>query len=318
MSQTTLGDLQESVRDRSAFKSLDDYLTIGRAFLMFLRQEQPTRIVSPTQPNYAFFQYGSDFGHKITRPLNTDLLIESAPDFEDEFGRFMLFLVDLRKCRGAAGLGPGGVQYAASHAVNRMVYTIQQSLGCVSDAFDDTNQSRKRAGQLFETLVKLVIQEVGVECEPRTINIPIPDYPGYEMSYELDLVFSRNKAILTSETKFIHPSEVIGSVKTTSKDRIDKIFLDKYLLTKLLGRDVPVVAIFLHDVQRARRGNSIFGVNTTFKSNHFLGYTVALCRLDGVYYVDPRPEMLANQRLREQIFDFQQFLVHDLWSLTGK
>jgi hypothetical protein len=155
-------------------------------------------------------------------------------------------------------------------------------------------------------------------CEPRTINIPIPDNPGYEMSYELDLVFSRNKAILTSETHFIHPTEVVGSVKTTSKDRIDKIFLDKYLLTKLLGRDVPVVAIFLHDVQRAARGNSIFGINSTFKSNHFLGYTVALNRLDGVYYVDPRPEMLVNARLREQIRDFQKFLVEDLWQLSSE
>lgn len=158
---------------------------------------------------------------------------------------------------------------------------------------------------------------MGLDCEPRTINIPIPDYPGYEMSYELDLVFSRNKAIIASETKFIHPSEIVGSVKTTSKDRIDKVFLDKYLLTKLLGRNIPVIAIFLHDVQRAKRGESIFGINSTFKSNHFLGYTVALNKLDGVYYVDPRPEMLVNDRLREQIHDFQQFLIQDLWKLSA-
>ena len=172
-------------------------------------------------------------------------------------------------------------------------------------------------GELFETLVKLIIQEVGLECEPRTINIPIPGYAGYEMSYELDLVFSRNKAILASETKYIHPSEVVGSVKTTSKDRIDKVFLDKYLLTKLLGRNIPVVAIFLHDVQRAQRGTSIFAINSTFKTNHFLGYTVALNKLDGVYYVDPRPEMITNERLREHIHDFQQFLVRDLWMLSS-
>ena len=153
-------------------------------------------------------------------------------------------------------------------------------------------------------------------CEPRTISLPIPGYPGREMSYELDLVFSRNKAIIASETKYIHPSEVVGSVKTTSKDRIDKIILDKFLLTKLLGREIPVVAIFLHDVQRARRGQSIFGINSTFKSNHFLGYTVALNKLDGVYYVDPRPEMLSNELLREQIRDFQSFLVRDLWILA--
>jgi hypothetical protein len=136
------------------------------------------------------------------------------------------------------------------------------------------------------------------------------------MSYELDVVFSRNKAILMSETEYIHSSEIVGSVKTTSKDRLDKIFIDKYLLNKLLGRNIPVVAIFLHDVQRAQRGNSIFGINSTFKSNHFLGYTVALNKLEGIYYVDPRPEMLVNERLREQISDFQQFLVSDMWIMS--
>jgi site-specific DNA-methyltransferase (adenine-specific) len=31
---------------------------------------------------------------------------------------------------------------------------------------------------------------------------------------------------------------------------------------------------------------------------------------------DPRPDMLTNERLREQIRDFQSFLVRDLWSLA--
>lgn len=69
-------------------------------------------------------------------------------------------------------------------------------------------------------------------------------------------------------------------------------------------------------LQRAVRGNSIFGVNSTFKTNHFLGYSVALNRLDGVYYVDPRPEMIADERLRREISSFQHFLIHDLWTLT--
>ncbi len=42
-------------------------------------------------------------------------------------------------------------------------------------------------------------------------------------------------------------------------------------------------------------------------------YTVALNKLDGVYYVDPRPEMMVNEKLKEQIKDFQEFLVRDLW-----
>jgi hypothetical protein len=317
MKKVTLGDLQESVQDKSAFKALADYYKMCKEFLTFMGKTRPTRIVSPSHSNYIFYQYGKVYGHKITRPLNVNLFVESVKDFKNAFELFMGLLADLKERQEAAVEKKEWKQYVESKEINKIVYTVQQAIGCIGDSFDNPNQSRKRVGQLFETLVKLIIQEVGIECEPRTINIPIPGFPGYEMSYELDLVFSRNKAIITSETKFIDASEVVGSVKTTSKDRIDKVFLDKYLLTKLLGRDIPVIAIFLHDVQRAKKGNSIFGINSTFKSNHFLGYTVALNKLDGVYYVDPRPEMTTNARLREQIFHFQQFLIRDLWKLSG-
>lgn len=318
MSRATLADLQASVQDTTAFGGLSDYLTLGNAFLSIIEEAHLTRIVSPSHPNYIFFQYGEDYGHKITRPLNIELFLESPEDLASTFERFVMFLNDLRRHQHRILERPTRKEFAESRAISKVVYTVQQAIGSIGDCLANPNQSRKRIGQLFENLVKLIIQEVGLECEPRTINLPIPGYPDYRMSYELDLVFSRNRAIIASETKFIHPSEVVGSVKTTSKDRIDKVFLDKHLLTKLLGRDIPVVAIFLHDVQRARRGNSIFGINSTFKSNHFLGYTVALSRLDGVYYVDPRPEMVQNQRLREHIHELEQFLVKDLWELSSR
>jgi hypothetical protein len=318
MTEVTLVNLQASVQDRLAFGTLSDYATLCEAFLRLVQSMQPTRIVSPSHHNYIFYQYDETYGHRITRPLNVDLFIESPSDFKIAFHRFIAFLADLRQHQESAVGRKGRKSYIESKEINKVVYTVQQAIGSIADSFDNPNQSRKRVGQLFETLVKLIIQEVGLECEPRTITIPIPGYPGYEMSYELDLVFSRNKAIVAAETKFIHVTEIVGSVKTTSKDRIDKVFLDKFLLTKLLGRNVPVVAVFLHDVQRARRGKSIFGINSTFKTNHFLGYTVALTRLDGVYYVDPRPEMVANERLCEQISDFQKFLVRDLWTLSSE
>ena len=318
MTDVSLLDLQVSVQDKSAFAILTDYSQLCGAFLDFLRKTRPTRIISPTHNHYVFYQYGQDYAYKITRPLNINLFIESPDEFKLAFERFILFLNDLKTHQEKVTDRESSRSYLQSGEVNKVVYTVQQATGSIGDSFDNPNQSRKRVGQLFEILIKLIIQEMGLKCEPRTITIPIPGYPGYEMSYELDLVFSRNKAIVTAETKFIDATEIVGSVKTTSKDRIDKVFLDKYLLTKLLGREVPVIAIFLHDVQRAKKGNSIFGVNSTFKSNHFLGYTVALSRLDGVYYVDPRPEMLANERLREQISDFQTFLVRDLWRLSNR
>lgn len=336
MTNITLADLQESVLDRSAFRTLSEYRQLCSAYTEFVVQSQPTRIVSPSHTNYIFYQYGPDYGHKITRPLNRDLYIETPNEFDEAFDRFSRFLTDLKEHQEKVTEQPGRAEYIGSNEINRVVYTVQQALGCVADSFENSNQARKRIGTLFETLIKIIIREVGLVCEPRTIKLPIPDHPGYTMPYELDLVFSRNKAILAAETdelaqeepieepeypspaskaSYIEQNEIVGSVKTTSKDRIDKIFLDKYLLTKLLGRDIPVIAIFLHDVQRARKGSSIFGIAPTFKKNHFLGYTIALNRLDGVYYVDPRPDMVNDPQLREQIKDFQQFLVHDLWTL---
>ena len=313
MTTASLFELQASVQDKAAFADLADYQTIGQAFLTLLEQLQPTRIVAPNDHRYIFFQYGEQYGHKITRPLNSDLFIESSADFAAAFERFATFLDDLRQLGETAVAKPTIQKYLASNAVNKVVYTVQQSIGSIGDSFTNPNQSRKRIGQLFENLIKLLIQSVGFNCESRTINVPIPEYPDYSMSYQLDLVFSRQSVVIASESQFIHSNEVIGSVKTTSKDRIDKIFLDKYLLNKLLGRDIPVIAIFLHDVQRARRANSIFGINSTFKTNHFLGYTMALTRMNGVYYVDPRPEMITNPRLNQEIQDFQQFLAYDLW-----
>ena len=319
-----LSKLQKAVQIKASF-SLHDYFTLCFDYLTLINTTQPTRIVSPSRQNkhYIFYQYGSAYNDKITRPLNTHLFIESSGDFKIIFERFMSFLSDLKLYQGTAIDRSGSQTYLETGEINKVIYTMQQAIGCVGDSFENANQARKRIGQLFETLIKCVIQEIGLVCEPRTIIIPIPGYSGYTMSYELDMVFSRDKAILTSETKFIHPTEIVGSIKTTSKDRIDKVFLDKYLLTKLLEREIPVIAIFLHDVQRAsskqdvnQSGERIFNINSTFKTNHFLGYTVALNRLDGVYYVDPRPEMMINERLREQIHDFQQFLVKDIWVLS--
>lgn len=318
MTTPTLDDLQVSLQDKTAFDKLEDYHKLCYAFLAYLQEIKPTRIVSPNKSDYIFYQYGETYGHKITRPLNSTLFFGSGDDFKPAFERFGAFLNDLRKSQGAAVNQESVRRYLGTNEVNKVIYTIQQSVGSISDSFINPNQARKRVGQLFESLIKLIIQAVGLECESRTIRIPIPGHHGYTMSYELDLVFSRNKTVIAAETNFIHPSEVIGSVKTTSKDRIDKIFLDKYMLTKLLGRDVPVIAIFLHDVQRARRGNSIFGINSTFKKNHFLGYTVALNRLDGVYYVDPSPIMIKDERLREEIQNFGQFLARDLWALSHR
>ncbi|MBN1977994.1 MAG: hypothetical protein JW918_11390, partial [Anaerolineae bacterium] len=220
MTIITLDDLQASVIDKSAFGELTHYFMPGHTFLTLLEQTQPTRIVSPTHHNYVFFQYGETHGHRITRPLNTDLFIETADSFKSAFERFIVFLSDLKKFERAVADHTAKRGYLDSNEINKVVYTIQQSVGSIGDSFDNPNQCRKRVGQLFENLVKLIIREVGLECESRRVTVPIPGHPDCTMSYDLDLVFSRGKAIIASETELIQPAEVVGSVKTTSKDRV--------------------------------------------------------------------------------------------------
>lgn len=311
----TITELQQAVQNTAGFTDLTAYEDVCRSFLDFIATGCLTRIVSPSSPNYIFFQFGASEGYRITRPLNTELFVEQPETFTTLLGRFHNILEIVLSKREAAkkyldryGFDP--------HEIDKVVYTIQQSIGCIGDSLPDANQSRKRVGQLFENLVRIIITSIGVSCESKTIRIPLPGYPNRSMSYELDVVFSRRgSAIITSETSQLNPDEIVGSVKTTSKDRLDKVFLDKFLLSKLLGRDIRVVAIFLHDVQRAKKGGNMFGVNSTFKSNHFLCYTTALTRLDGMYYVDLRPIMAEDQDLAREISVFSQFLVEDLWIL---
>ena len=115
-------------------------MTIGWSSVLSLilsHDERPLRIVSPTHANYIFFQYSQDYGHKITRPINCDLFIESAADFEPAFNRFRDFLNDLRKHHAVASDLASNTKYIESRGISRMIYTLQQSVGCIGDSFDD-------------------------------------------------------------------------------------------------------------------------------------------------------------------------------------
>ena len=127
------------------------------------------------------------------------------------------------------------------------------------------------------------------------------------MSYQHDLIINAGQLV-----------KIIGSVKTSSKDRLDKIFVDKFLLAKLTGKNIPHVAIFLNDVQRKGKSPKEYGVNSTFLPGHFKGYTVKLNPMDGVYYFDIRPNMKTEAILKDHIRTFDCFLFTELWSFLER
>ena len=126
------------------------------------------------------------------------------------------------------------------------------------------------------------------------------------MSYQHDLIIREGDLV-----------KAIGSVKTSSKDRIDKIFVDKFLFNRLTEKDVPHFAIFLNDVQRAGKEPN-FRIASTFLPGHFKGYTIKLNPLDGVYYCDIRPNMRTESILIDHIRTLDHLVFNDIWSLITR
>jgi hypothetical protein len=124
------------------------------------------------------------------------------------------------------------------------------------------------------------------------------------MSYQHDLIVRKNDQL-----------RILGTIKTSSKDRLDKMFIDKFLYSRLTETQIPHIAIIMNDVQRkTTRKENQYGINSTFLPGHFKGYTVKLNALDGVYYCDIRPNMATDEILKEQIKSLDYLLCEDIWN----
>ena len=296
-----LDGLVKMASNKGNFTELKDYVGFCLEFLDFVGTPGAIQaeIVSRNEKHYRFIQFkNAEFS--ISRPLNSNLLY-TGKAAKIEFKKFLKVLDAVKTSDTPAN----------REIVNRSVYTIQQSIGAALDALPagKSNTARKINGDLFERFIRLLLVRVGIECTAGVIKVPVKveGQEEFAMSYQHDLII-----------KFGQLVKIIGSVKTSSKDRLDKVFVDKFLLAKLTGKDVPHVAIFLNDVQRKGKSPKDYGVSATFLPGHFKGYTVKLNPLDGVYYFDIRPNMLTENILKDHIKTFDHFLFKELWGLLKR
>lgn len=292
-----LKDIVKKATDKNKFLSISDYTDFCLMYLEFIKTELQAVIVSRNETNYRFFQYKEDGTYNVTRPINSNLML-SLEDFESCQEAFKNILGDIKSQEAK--------QEANRKLLNDYVYTCQQSIGAALDALpaNRSNTARKINGDLFERFIRLIIKEVGIDVTSGTISVPVKinGKIAFSMSYQHDLII-----------KVDDVTKAIGSVKTSSKDRVDKIFIDKFLYNKLTDTETPHFAIFLNDVQRKGREGR-YGINATFLPGHFKGYTIKLNPLDGVYYFDIRPNMTSEEILKDQIKTFDNFLIHDVWN----
>lgn len=288
--------------DKQKFETLQQYLDFARSFLDFCEKGLQATIVSQNEPKYQFFQFREEGSFNVSRPINSQLMLRA--DSADELTRLLPLLRSAKVESGQRTDENGAL-------LCRAIYTLQQSIGVALDALpaNQSNTARKINGDLFERLIQLMFRELRVECTTGTVRVPVvvDGVEQFKMSYQHDLLLLREGEL-----------KVIGSVKTSSKDRIDKIFLDKFLYSKLTDTSLPHIAIFLNDVQRkATRNEQEYGVNSTFLTGHFKGLTIKLNPLDGVYYCDIRPIMRSDALLANHIATIDQLFFQDIWRLLS-
>lgn len=240
---------------------------------------------------------------KRVRPFRTDLFIRNAADFTQKFVRFDLILHDLRN----------GVRDFNSDeylVVDRIVYTIQQSIGIGLDLLAAPNSARKHAGNRFEELIRTLLRAMNIAIKKVVLSIPY-DTEEEQKYYrcETDVIISPHREV-KSNAQNINAEEIVVSLKTTTKDRMPKIFIDKILMEKFIGHPVRIVGISLNDVQRKGEAK----ISYTFVSNLFMVYTKFLAELEGYYYVDI-PKRALESPFNEHIFPFSKFVLRDVWSL---
>ncbi|NOT62354.1 MAG: hypothetical protein HOP19_19270 [Acidobacteria bacterium] len=297
----TLADLLAHVTDKEHFQSVNDYLTFCARYLDYVQTGLQARIVSQNERQYEFFQYRQEGSFNITRPLNTSLMYDAVA-FASATQQFTQALQQLKDRERPAE--------TLRQSLIRTIYTAQQSIGATLDALPagKSNQARKLNGDLFERLIRLLIVSLGIDCVSGVVQVPVKDAQGvklFDASYQHDLLISQNAEL-----------KVIGSVKTSSKDRLDKVFMDKFLYSRLTDTALPHIAIFLNDVQRKKtKRENEYGVSATFLPGHFKAYTIKLNSLDGVYYCDIRPNIRQDALLSQHIKTIDHFFYSDLWNL---
>lgn len=303
-----LKDIVAHVVDKDRFLKVEDYIEFCKRFLDFTSSGIQAVILSQNEQHYKFLQYKDDGYRNVTRPINSSLMLD-ADNFSSFYKDFLQLLKALKSRERPDD--------SKREVVTRTIYTLQQSIGVALDALPAgaSNQARKINGDLFERLIKLLICSLGIDCTSGVVKVPVRDDNGVELfrlCYQHDLLINDHGEL-----------KIIGSVKTSSKDRVDKIFLDKFLYSKLTDTEVPHIAIFLNDVQRAQKkskqtGAPAYGVSATFLPGHFKAYTIKLNPLDGVYYCDIRPSMRVDDLLKKHIQTIDHFFYNDLWELLSR
>jgi hypothetical protein len=245
---------------------------------------------------------------KSIRPFKKDLFIRDVTIFNSKYQNFIDIIEKLKN-------GVRDFESSEFILVDSVIYTIQQSIGIGLDLTVEPNSARKHVGNRFEELIRAILTALKISNKRVVLSIPYDTDEGKKYYHcEMEIIISPFD-IVRSDSQDIDSNEIVISLKTTTKDRMPKIFIDKLLMERFVGHPVRVVGISQNDVQRKDDGATA-KISYTFVSNLFMVYTRFLTQLEGYYYIDP-PARALQEPFNQYIFKFSKFLLTDLWKMLN-
>ena len=277
--------------------NIEDFFNIAKRVRAYL----PNVLSGSVKKNgYIIFVSDVAGSKRFLRPINEALYVNDDRLFEMAYD---LFLQTVSKIKSKTI----GFETDEMININSFLYTVQQSIGAGLDMMVDPNSARKHVGNRFEELIRVVFTMIGISNKRIVLRIPYDTDEGEKIyKCENDLVLSPYENVISTPEQ-LDEKEVVVSVKTTSKDRMGKMFIDKILLEKFVKHPQKVIGIFNNDVQRKNNNDISF----TLVSGLFMVYTKFLTEVEGVYYLDPPPTALKEPYNR-YMKPFSELITNDI------
>lgn len=293
-------------RASQKINSLEDFFNLGRDCLEALNNLDFAPVSSSQYQNYLLpIVPGSGV---YLRPINQNLFVADAFELDVHHANFIRLTKQLRNIRrNLDSLNEELKQFIEKELIVKSIYTTLQAIGCILDTSVNTQASRKNFGQRFEDFVKVLLNQLGIANASFGLKIEIPAINGYYRVLP-DVIMNTNEEIRSSRSVF-DDRDTILSVKTSSKDRMKLIFVDRFALKRILNTgQINYIALYHNDVQRSGTKN----IRSTFVPDHYLVFCYVFGDLP-LYYLDP-PIISEDSRFHEKIKTFDTFILHDIWT----
>jgi len=175
-----INDLQKRIL------SLDDFYDLTIRILNYIPE-----VISTTKEakGYVIIESLTGSTKKYTRPYNLQLFIFKSQEFSTQFTKFKNILAQVAK-------GKRTFKESDYKIVDKVTYTIQQSIGIALDLLGNQNANRKHVGNRFEELVRLIVEEINIRNKKIVLKIPYSNSSKY--SCETDLVCSPYDVVMSN------------------------------------------------------------------------------------------------------------------------